>query len=273
MKLRGRVALVTGGSRGIGARIAWCMAAQGAAIVVNYRRAEDSARRVVSQIEEMGGRAISIQCDVGDHAQVKRMVDRALRELGKVDILVSNAGVDGPGKPLSDTPPEEFLEILNTHLVGAYNCAHVLLPHMRTCERADIQFISSLNADSCPPNAAAYNAAKSGIEAIAKGLAKEERYNGIRVNAIGPGLVETDMTRPSIVNTAGTADLKSLDARMPLGRLVRPDDIGHFCVFLASSEGSHISGEVIYIRAAVGAEPTSFYLSGPQKYTTYRSER
>jgi NAD(P)-dependent dehydrogenase (short-subunit alcohol dehydrogenase family) len=248
------------------------MAGEGAAVVVNYRVAERAAHEVVRGIENIGGTAIAVQGDVVDYGQVKAMVDRAIRELGKVDILVSNAGVDGPGKALSDTPPEEFLTILHTHLVGAYNSAHVLLPHMRTYGRADIQFISSINADSCPPSAGVYNAAKSGIEALAKGLAKEERYNGIRVNAIGPGLVETDMTRPSIVNTTGVTDVGSLDARMPLGRLVRPDDIGQLCVFLASEAGSHISGEVIYVRGAVGAEPAAFYLSGPQKYTTYRSE-
>jgi NAD(P)-dependent dehydrogenase (short-subunit alcohol dehydrogenase family) len=144
------VALVTGGSRGIGAGIALCMAGEGAAVVVNYRRAEEAARDVVKQIEEMGGTAIAVQGDVVQYGQVKAMADQAIRKLGKVDILVSNAGVDGPGKPLRDTPPEEFLTILHTHLVGAYNCAHVLLPHMRTCGRADIQFISSINADMCP---------------------------------------------------------------------------------------------------------------------------
>ena len=105
-----------------------------------------------------------------------------------------------------------------------------------------------------------YNAAKAGMDALAKGLAKEERYNGIRVNAIGPGLVPTDMAWGSVSKTTGMDDLEEVDKGMPLGRMVRAEDIGNLCVFLASEEGSHISGEVIYVRGAVGAEPPPFYL-------------
>ena len=272
MKLKGKVALVTGASRGIGAGIARCMAGEGATVVVNYLRAESAARQVVRQLEELGGGGIALQADVGDYQQVKAMVERAIAEVGKVDILVTNAGVTGPGKPLAETSPDEFMAIVHNHLIGAYNCAHVLLPHMRTYGRADIQFISSRNTASCPPNAAAYNAAKSGIETMAKGLAKEERYHGIRVNVVAPGLVETDMTREDIAATTGITDMRKVDEGMPFGRLLQPDDVGHLCAFLASPEASHISGEVIYVRGGVGAEPSSFYLTGPRSYTTYGSQ-
>ena len=106
-----------------------------------------------------------------------------------------------------------------------------------------------------------YNAAKAGIDALARGLAKEERYNAIRVNAVNPGLVPTDMAWDGIVRRTGETEVEEVDKRMPLGRLVRSEDIGNLCTFLASEEGSHISGEVIYVRAAVGAEPPPFYLT------------
>ncbi len=265
MKLTGRVALVTGASRGIGAGIARCMARDGASVVVNYFRSEEPARQVVKEIEAMGRKAIAIKADVGDYGQVKTMVEQAIAEFGKVDILVTNAGIGGPGTPLIDTTPEEFFEVINNHLIGSYNCAHVMLPYMHEYERGDIQFISSRNTETCPANSGAYNAAKGGIDALAKGLAKEERYNGIRVNAIAPGMVETDMTREDIARITGTEDMRVVDKGMPFDRLLQPEDIGNLCAFLASPEGSHISGEVIYVRGGVGAEPSSFYLTGPYK--------
>ena len=266
MKLEGRVALVTGASRGIGTGIAKCMAREGASVVVNYFRSEEAAQEVVKEIEGCGGKAVAIRADVGDYQQVKSMVEQAIEHFGKVDILVNNAGISGPSKPLIDTSPEEFMETINNHLIGSFNCAHLLLPHMRKYERGDIQFISSRNTDTCPPNAGAYNAAKGGIDALTKGLAKEERYSGIRVNAFAPGMVESDMTREAIAKTSGIGDLRKVDQGMPFGRIIQPEDIGHLCVFLASPEGGLISGEVIYVRGAVGAEPPSFYLGGPQGY-------
>ncbi|MFQ5875902.1 MAG: SDR family NAD(P)-dependent oxidoreductase [Dehalococcoidia bacterium] len=266
MKLKDRVALITGASRGIGTAIAKRMAREGAAVVVNYFRSEKAALQVVKDIENSGGRAIAIRADVGDYQQVKNMMEQATGELGKVDILVSNAGIGGLRKPIIDTTPEEFFEMITNHLIGAYNCAHNVLPYMRQYERGDIQFISSRNAEFCGPETGAYNAAKGGIDALAKSLAKEERYNGIRVNAIAPGMVETDMTREGIAEVTGIQDMRRVDPGLPFGRLIQPEDIGNLCAFLASPEGSHISGEVIYVRQAVGNEPPSFYLSGPRNY-------
>ena len=263
MKLKGRVALVTGASRGIGTGIAKCMARDGADVVVNYFRSEASAKQVVKDIQGMGRRAMAIKADVGDYGQVKAMVEQAVREFGKVDIMVSNAGIGGPSKPIVDVTPQEFFAVINNHLIGAYNCAHTILPYMRQYERGDIQLISSRATDYCPANGGPYNAAKAGVDALAKGLAKEERYNGIRVNAIGPGFVPTDMARDNIIKTTGIEDISKVGQGMPLGRFVQPEDIGNLCTFLASPDGSHISGEVIYVRGAVGPEPPSHFLSGP----------
>lgn len=267
MSLEGRVALVTGASRGIGVGIAKCMARDGAAVVANYNRSEESAREVVKDIESSGGKAIAIKADVGDYDQVKSMVEQTIDELGKCDILVSNAGISGPFKPVIDLPPDEFWEVIDNHLMGAFNCARNVIPYMREYERGDVQFISSRSTDMLAPNESPYNCAKNGMDIMAKGVAKEERYNGIRVNCINPGLVVSDMTSESVPKSMGVADISEVDPVMPFGRMIRPEDIGNLCAFLASEEGSHISGEVIYVRGGVGAEPPSHYLAGKRTYS------
>lgn len=265
MKLHGRVALVTGASRGIGAGIARCMAREGAVIVVNYFKSGEAAQLVVKEIEAAGGSALAVKADVGDYSQVEQMVGQTIAAFGKVDILVSNAGIPSPHKPLIEMTHEEFTEVINNHLVGAYNCAHNVLPYMRKHERGDIQFISSRVTDLHPLNTTAYAAAKAGIDALTKCLAKEERYHGIRVNAIAPGMIETDMTRDSLLpRMAGTGNIEEIRKNIPFGGFPEPDDIGNLCVFLASEGGRRISGEVIYVRGAAGAEPGSFYFSGPR---------
>ena len=208
MKLERRVALITGASRGIGAGIARCLAREGASIVVNYFRSQEGALQTVRDVEALGVKAIAIKADVGDYDQVKSMVEQSLETFAKVDILVNNAGIGGPGKPLIDTTPEEFVEVIENHLIGSFNCTHALLPHMRQHERADIQFISSRQTDMYPPNHTAYASAKSGLDAFAKVLAKEERYHGIRVNAIAPGVVESDMTREAHSGSDGDPRLE-----------------------------------------------------------------
>ncbi len=266
MRVAGRVALVTGASRGIGAGIARCMAQEGAAVVVNYVQSEELATRVAREIRDGGGRAIAVQADVGNYAQVKSMVDQSIAEFGKVDILVNNAGIAGPYGPLADITPQEFQEVITNHVIGSFNCTHCLLHHMREQERGDIIFISSRQTDFFPPNSGPYNAAKAGMDGMAQGLAKEERYNGIRVNVVAPGLVPTDILMKDLMETTGKSSVEEVDRVMPFGRMLRPEDIGNLCTFLASEQGSHISGEVIYVRGAVGGEPPSFYVNGPKPY-------
>ena len=263
MKLDGRVALVTGASRGIGRGIASRMAREGAAVVANYYRSESAGHELVEEIRSSGGKAIAVKADVGDYDQVKAMVERGVGEFGKLDIVVSNAGIFGPRKRLADITPEEFLEIINNHLIAAYNCAHTALPYLRQCERGDIQFISSRISEVCPPKASPYVTAKAAMNALAKSLAKEERYHGIRVNAIAPGLVETDINSDMMERLTGFTDMRQVDPQMPFGRMMQPEDIANFCVFLASSEGSHISGEVLFVRYGVGTEPTNYYVRKP----------
>ena len=151
MRLEGRVALITGASRGIGAGIARCMAREGASIVVNYVRSEEGALSTVGDVEALGAKAIAVKADISNRQQVESMIEQSLDAFGKVDILVNNAGNEGPTTAMIDTTPEDFLETFHIHFMGAYYCIYSLLPHMRRYDRGDIQLISSRQADYCPP--------------------------------------------------------------------------------------------------------------------------
>ena len=175
---------------------------------------------MVEEIQGKGGRAIAIQADVGNYDQVKSMVERSIEEFGKVDILVNNAGIAGPYGPMADITPEEFEGVINNHLVGSFNTAHCLLHHMREQERGDIIFISSRQTDFFPPNSSPYNAAKAGMDGMAQGLAKEERYNGIRVNVVAPGLVPTDILMEELMADYGQVQRR----RGGQGDALRADD-------------------------------------------------
>ena len=260
MRLAGRVAIVSGGSRGIGTGIAKCMAREGASVVVNYFKSEGPAHDVVRDIEAAGGTAVAIKADVGDYGEVEAMVEETVSKFGKLDIMVANAGTKGHGKALIELTHDEFAYTIRNHLMGAFNCSRAALPHLRNGVRGDLILISSRSTDMLMANDSDYNAAKAAIDALAKGVAKEERYHGVRVNAVNPGLVPTDMAWGGISRTTGMDTFEEVDKGMPLGRMVRAEDIGNLCVFLASEEGSHISGEVIYVRAAVGAELPPNYL-------------
>ena len=260
MRLAGRVAIVSGGSRGIGTGIAKCMAREGASVVVNYFKSEGPAHDVVRDIEAAGGTAVAIKADVGDYGEVEAMVEETVSKFGQLDIMVANAGTKGHGKALIELTHDEFAYTIRNHLMGAFNCSRAALPHLRNGVRGDLILISSRSTDMLMANDSDYNAAKAAIDALAKGVAKEERYHGVRVNAVNPGLVPTDMAWGGISRTTGMDTFEEVDKGMPLGRMVRAEDIGNLCVFLASEEGSHISGEVIYVRAAVGAELPPNYL-------------
>ena len=244
-------------------------------MVVNYFKSEGPAHDVVRDIKAAGGTAVAIKADVGDYGEVEAMVDATVSKFGKLDIMVANAGTKGHGKALIELTHDEFAYTIRNHLIGAFNCSRAALPHLRNGVRGDLILISSRSTDMLMANDSDYNAAKAAIDALAKGVAKEERYHGVRVNAVNPGLVPTDMAWGGISRTTGTwsgqGDIRGsgqglympeLRPTIYQGRMVRAEDIGNLCVFLASpyEEGSHISGEVIYVRAAVGAELPPNYL-------------
>jgi len=246
VNLSGRVALVTGGGRGIGRGISLALGRAGADVAINYRRDEVAALEVAKELEAMGRKAVAVQADVSDYEQVKGMVAKAVDHFKKVDILVNNAGISGRGNLIRDTEPYDFERTLRVHLFGSFYCTREVLPIMKENKRGDIQFISSIAARDRQPYVGSYAAAKSGIEALASVLAKEELKANIRVNVISCGPVETLLAAKSLKVRTGK-DIWELAREMPFGRLCQPEDVGNLCAFLCSEQGAYISGDTIYV--------------------------
>ena len=246
MSIKDRVALVTGGGRGVGKGISLSLAAAGASVAVNYRRDEESAAETAREIEALGGKAIAFSASVDDYEQNAQMVADIERDLGPVSILVNNAGIASRGRSVVDTDPEEMRRVVATHAFGPHYLAALTLPKMRTLGRGDIVMISSVATRSLGPNGAPYNMGKTAMEALAYTLAKEEREHGIRVNIVAPGLVDTDMGQRLIKAVQGVEDIRSLDQSMPFGRVCQPEDVANVVRFLVSDENSYLTGERLY---------------------------
>jgi len=244
-ELEGRVALVTGGGRGIGAAICRALAAEGADVAVNYRRSEDDAATVVKEIEALGRRAVAVGGAVDDRDADEAMVARVVGELGGLDILVHNAGIASRGQGVADTHPDEVLRLLNTHAIGPHHLTRLALPHMRQAERGDVVFISSAATHLYAGLGGPYNMAKAAMEALAFTLAKEERAHGIHVNVVAPGLVRTEMGR-RLVRAFG-ADIDDLDPSSPFGRVCRPEDVANVVRFLVSDAAGYVTGQRLYV--------------------------
>ena len=248
--LEGRVALVTGGGRGIGAAICLGLAADGADVAVNYRRSADDAAAVVAEIEALGRRAIAVQAPVDDPEADEAMVATVVAELGGLDILVHNAGVASRGHAVADTHPDEVLRLLNIHAIGPHHLSRLAIPHIRQAERGDIVFISSIGAHNLDALAGPYTMGKTAMEALAMTLAKEERRHGTHVNIVAPGLVHTEMGR-RLVSSWG-ADIDELDPSSPFGRVCRPEDVADVVRFLVSDAAGYVSGQRICVDGGGG---------------------
>ena len=244
--LQGRIALVTGAGRGVGRSIALGLAADGADVAVNYRRDEDAAARTVADIEALGRRAVAVCASVDDPEADAEMVDHVAGALGPISILVNNAGQASRGRSVADTDPAEVERLLGTHAVGAHHLCRLVLPHMRTCDRGDIVFISSVATDHMAANGGPYNMAKAAMEALARTLAQEEQRHGVRVNTVAPGLVETEMGR-RLVKAGGVDDISTLHAAIPFGRVCQPEDVAAVVRFLVGDAGSYVSGTRIRV--------------------------
>jgi 3-oxoacyl-[acyl-carrier protein] reductase len=245
MTLAGRVALVTGGGRGIGRAISLGLAADGAAVAVNFRRDEHSARATVDEITAAGGRAAAFAASIDQYDADEQMVAAVREQLGPVDLLVNNAGVASRGLTVADTDPSEPDRLWRTHVFGAWALSKLVLPDMRAAVRGDIVMISSAAVLYMAPYSAPYNMAKAGLEALAVTLAKEERSHGIHVNIVAPGLVDTDMGRRLVKGAQGVEDIRSLDQRSAFGHVCSPDEVAAVVRFVVSDAASYVTGERI----------------------------
>lgn len=247
MSLSGRVALVTGGSRGIGRAIALALAEDGADLAVNYRRDEAAARETVAAIETLGRRARAYCAAVDDGGACARMVEDAVADLGPVDLLVHNAGIASRGQSVEETDPAELERVVRVHALGPHRLTQLVLPHMKTRPRGDVIMISSVATLQHAAFGAPYNMAKAAMEALAYTLSKEVRRHGIRVNVVAPGLVETEMGRRLVKATAGVDDLRELDASMPFGRVCQPEDVANAVRWLVSDRAGYVTGEKLNV--------------------------
>jgi 3-oxoacyl-[acyl-carrier protein] reductase len=241
-KLDGRFALVTGGSRGIGRGIAVEFAREGADVAVNYRRDEAAARAAVEEIEGLGRRAIAVQADVAEWAQVERMAGEVLAAFGTLDIVVANSGIASRTQTVWDMDVDHWHRVMAVDLHGAFYTCKATAGHLVEQGRGAIILVSSIGADVCAPLGAPYYVAKAGVNALTKSLAKECAAAGVRVNCIAPGLIETDMgTR--LMQHYGDAIL----AGIPLGRPGQPRDVGRAAVYLASDDSGFVTGKILRV--------------------------
>ena len=244
-QLDGRVALVTGGGRGIGRGISELLASEGAAVAVNYRRDQEAADATVAAIEVAGGVARAYQASVDDADQDARMVDAVVADLGPIDLLVNNGGVASRGNAVADTDPAEVARVIGTHAIGPHHLCRLVLPSMRTRPRGDIVMVSSVATSHHAGNGAPYNMGKAALEALAFTLAKEERQHGIHVNVVAPGLVDTDMGQRLARAMAGVTDLRTLDATSPFGHVCQPLDVARVVLWLCSDGAGYVTGQRI----------------------------
>ncbi|APY87136.1 SDR family NAD(P)-dependent oxidoreductase [Streptomyces alfalfae] len=249
--LSGRVALVTGGSGGIGAGVAARFAAAGAAVVVHYRGGAARARDVVERIEQGGGEAIAVAADLTREAECRRLVEEARAWRGRLDSVVNSAGIQ-PVRELPGMTAQEWRGVVDANLTGAFCCTQAAAEVMAGQDGGgSVTHVASIEGTSPAPGHAHYSASKAALIMFARSAALEYGPRGVRVNTVSPGLVD----RPGLAEDwpDGVARWR---AAAPLGRLGRPEDVGNACVFLASEAAAWISGTDLVVDGGVGARPT-----------------
>ena len=240
--------LVTGGGRGIGAGIVSALATAGANVAINYTRNSDAANSLAEEVRALGrprrdlpGRRLRLR------TVPEAMTTAALADLGPIGILVNNAGIASRGNSIADTDPAEMRRVVETHAFGSFYVSQLLVPQMRELPRGDVVMISSGATQGFGARGAPYNMGKTAMEAVAFTLAREERANGIRVNIVAPGLVETEMGKRLVRATRGVEDIRELDATSPFGRVCQPEDIANAVLYLVGDEGSYVTNQRIYV--------------------------
>jgi 3-oxoacyl-[acyl-carrier protein] reductase len=241
MRLQGKVAIVTGGSRGIGRGIVGAFAREGARVAIVYRGSQEAATALVQEITQAGGTAIALQCDVADFASVESCVKKVEEELGPIDILVNSAGIIHDDLFVR-LEPGDWNKVIQTNLGGTYNFCHAVAFGMMRRRSGRIINISSVAAEHVNPGQANYAASKGAINSLTRALAVELAKRGVTVNAIAPGFIETDMSA-AVRNKAGDM----IKEMIPMKRIGLPEDIAHVAVFLASADSSYITGQVLTV--------------------------
>jgi 3-oxoacyl-[acyl-carrier protein] reductase len=240
-ELTGKVAIVTGASKGIGAGIAKALGNAGAAVVVNYASSKEGADRVVKEIRQSGGKSVAVQGDVAKAGDVQRLFEEAKKAFGQLDILVNNAGVYG-FTALESVTEEEFHREFNINVLGLILATREAVKYFGP-EGGSVINVGSTASTTTPPNTVVYTATKGAVDAVTRVLARELGPRKIRVNSINPGGVETEGTRS--IGVVGSDFQKQMVAQTPLGRFGQPEDIAPVAVFLASEASGWLTGEVL----------------------------
>ncbi|MEK6962802.1 MAG: SDR family oxidoreductase [Nanoarchaeota archaeon] len=237
MRLKGKVALVTGSSRGIGKAIALLFSQEGASVVVNYAKDEKGAKQDVDEIQKKGGKTLLVQADVADEKQVKAMVEKTVKEFGKIDVLVNNAGLVYD-KPLFEKTVEEWRRTLDVNLIGMFLCAKYAAPHMPKGS-AMVNISSTCGINSTAPTSADYDASKAGVINLTRNLASELAPN-IRVNNIAPGWIDTDMNKDLPKDY-----VEQEKKRIPSHQFAKPEEIATIALFLSTPDSSFVNSQTI----------------------------
>jgi len=246
VSLAGRVALVTGGSRGIGRAIAYDLAKAGADVAIVYKRDAEAAQEVVKEIRALGRKCESYACSVENFDEDVALVEKVVKDFGSIGILINNAGIASRGQTVVDTDPLEMERVVRVHAFAPHYLSKLVAPHMRKLDRGDIVMISSVATTGMGANGGPYNMGKAAMEALALTLAKEERKYGIRVNIVAPTLTVTEMGK-RLAKARGADDIHSLDASSPFGRVSEPEDVAAAVTWIVSSANPYASGQKINI--------------------------
>lgn len=245
MMLKDKVVLVTGASRGIGAEIAKGMAREGADVVVNYLKSKEMADRIIEEIILAGSEAIPAKADVSKYGQVRRMVDKAVRRFGRIDVLVNNAGII-KDRLLINMTQKDWDTVVDVNLRGTFNTTKIVAPYMIQKGSGRIINIASLVGQAGNIGQINYTSSKAGVIGFTKSAARELAKYGINVNAISPGFIQTEMSE-SIPDNIVTKFLKNI----PMGRVGRPEEIVGTVVFLASDMSDYVTGQVINVNGGL----------------------
>lgn len=243
--LSDKVALVTGGSRGIGRAVAQSLAKAGAHVVVNYQGNLEAAQQTASAIESAGGKATLARFDVADAAEVDQALADLVKELGRLDILVNNAGIS-LDQLLMRVKPEEVERTFSVNVAGAIWCAKAAIRPMMRAKRGRIINLSSVVGEAGNPGQAVYSSSKAALIGLTKTLAREYASRGITVNAVAPGYIETEMTA-----SLPEAAQKAVVEQTPVGRVGRPEEVAAAVLYLASDEAAYVTGQVLRVNGGM----------------------